>query len=100
MGHEWRRRVAERPAIATLVALVLVGQVVATVEEGLRGYLLGASALVLDTIGIVACLRATRRGDAPAWLPLAAGRFVSLLSVLALATASAVGSSAAWWLGT
>jgi diguanylate cyclase len=98
LARSWRGLVGTVPGL--LMLAVLAGQVVATADGDLRPYILGLSVLILDVIGVVASMRAARRGHRTAWLVLATGRLFSVLSLVALAAAAGTGSPAWWWLGT
>src|SRR5689334_19062363 len=86
------------PGVTALVAVVLAAQVAATVHGPSRLYVLGASLLLLDVTGTVSAVRAARRGDASAWLLVAAGRVFSLVATVALAVAAG-GDRVSWWIG-
>jgi hypothetical protein len=86
------------PAVAALVTLVLLGQIVSAGNDRLWPYIFVTSVIGLDVLGVISSVRATRRGDASSWWPAAAARAFSVISITGMAFAASTGSLTAWWL--
>ncbi|WP_244876163.1 putative bifunctional diguanylate cyclase/phosphodiesterase [Winogradskya consettensis] len=94
-GREWRTR-----ASWVLIVVVAAGVVLSMANAGLRPYVLGVSVLVLDALGVVASVRAGRRGEVSAWQIVAGGRLCSLVVGLMMTCWSVSGGQGFWWAST
>ena len=92
----WR---GTNPAVAALVTVVLLGQLVAAGNDRLWPYIFALSVVVLDVLGVIYSLRAIGHGDATAWWLAAAARACSLISTIGLVSAVLTGDLAGWWIG-
>ncbi|MFI5934380.1 putative bifunctional diguanylate cyclase/phosphodiesterase [Actinoplanes sp. NPDC051494] len=93
-ARSWRGRVT-----GALVAFVLAGQLLVLTGGDVQPYVLAPTVFVLDIAGLLASIRAGRRGDMSAWQIVAAGRFFSLLSFALAAVWAATGDVTFWWAG-
>ncbi|GAA2530732.1 putative bifunctional diguanylate cyclase/phosphodiesterase [Winogradskya humida] len=83
-----------------LTAIVVAAQIVALLVDGARLAITSYSLTVLDVLGLVYSLRATRRGmNRFTWQSLSTARVMSMVSTACLITALHSSQARWWWIG-